>query len=129
MLVWNVYISNFNSRKMEPFNVFNHASFMEDCRKNYKKNKDDREAFFAKMKTDLMYYYWSKCEWEIVLGHWPSKENDRDIRIDVFDQICLNWDRFCDYVWGHRSEFKPQKKGIRRIQNGSKTITKLPEMQ
>ena len=110
MLIWNVYVSDFNSRKMVPHNVFNHAALMDDCRKNYRKNANDREAFFAKMKTDLMYYYWSKCEWEIVLSHWPPHKDDPDTKIDAFDQIELNWDRFCDYVWEHRTEFKASRK-------------------
>lgn len=62
------------------------------------------------MKTDLMYYYWSKCEWEIILSHWSEHKDGPSYKIDVFDQIELNWDRFCDYVWEHRTEFKASQK-------------------
>ena len=106
MLEWNVYISDFNGKKIETYNVFDNTSLLYDCKKNYAKNKDDREAFLEQLRRDLMYYYWSKCEWEIILSHWPPRKDAREEKIDVYDQVRLNWDRFCDYVWLHRDEFK-----------------------
>ena len=75
-----------------------------------------------------MYNFWSKCEWEVVITDWPThitveelnrlqKELDGhtaaygnppyalsvDLRvaekIDVYDQIMLNWDIFINYLW------------------------------
>ena len=109
MLEWNVYIGDFNAREIHTYNVFGHYSFLEDCVRNKKKNKDDKEAFAEQLRRDLMYYYWSKCEWEIVLQHWPQHENFNDMKIDVYDQIWINWGRFVDYVWENRKELKSQK--------------------
>lgn len=104
MLTWNVYVGNFNARKIERHNVFDHWKFREDCIENRKKNGKDREAFAERLKRDLMYYYWSKCEWEVIVSHWPSGENFRDEKIDVYDQVRLNWDHFADYVWNHKED-------------------------
>lgn len=105
-----MYYENFNARRIEIHNVFKHYRFWEDCIKNVKKNKNNREAFEEQLKKDLMYYYWSKCEWEIILSAWPSRKNFNEEKIDVFDQINLNWDRFADYVWENRKDIKKEIK-------------------
>ena len=74
MLCWNVYISNFNNREIETFNIFDHCSFYEACLKAKKKFKEDKEGFAEEVRRNLMYYFWSKCEWEIILDHWPDGE-------------------------------------------------------
>lgn len=110
MLTWNVYISEFNDNRIETYNVFDHYSFMEDCRKNAKKCADNKEAFAEKVRRDLMYYFWSKCEWEIILSHWPPREDAREEKIDVYDQVMLNWNVFIDYLWENRKELTRRKK-------------------
>ena len=113
MLEWNVYISDFNGKKIDTYNIFESSGLELDCKKNYKKNKDDRDAFLERLRKDLMYWYWSKCEWEIILSHWPPRKDAREEKIDVYDQIMLNWKLFGDYVWVHKDEFKtrrPRKK-------------------
>ena len=49
-----------------------------------------------------MYYMWSKCEYEIILS--PLTGRADDIKIDVYDQIMMNFDRFVDYCWSFKSE-------------------------
>ena len=104
-LVWWVYISDFNRNCIKKHNVFNHYRFYQDCRKNYRKNKE-RADFVEQLRKDLMYYYWSKCEWEIVLQHWPPRENFHDEKIDVYEQVRMNWSAFSDYVWDNRRELR-----------------------
>ena len=107
-MVWNVYVDDFNGKKIEVHNIFDHARFIEDCQDNYKKNKDNREEFLERLRKDIMYYYWSKCEWEVVIESWPSGRGEE--KIDVYDQVMLNWGVFCDYVWEHKDEFKKKRK-------------------
>lgn len=54
-------------------------------------------------------YYWSKCEWEIILSHWPPRKNAQELKIDVYDQVMLNWPIFCDYIWANKDEFKVRR--------------------
>lgn len=105
MLKWCVFIYNFNKRKIETYNIFDHYSFLEDCKKNAKKNIHDYNAFCEQLKRDTMYYYWSKCEWEIVVMPWVGKEV-KPLKIDVFDQLKLNWETFCKYAWEHGAELR-----------------------
>lgn len=110
---WNVFYENFNGRKIESYNIFRHYSFYEDCKKAAKKYKDDRESFEKHIKSSLMYYYWSKCEWEIVLSSWPSGDRTPDRKIDVYDQVMLNWKPFIDYVWAHAAELRRREKKVK----------------
>ena len=108
MLEWNVWVGDFNSRKIEPYNILNHAGIREDFRKAYEKygrgKKPDKGMFLEEVRSTLMYYLWSKCEWEIILQHWPSREGEDGKKIDAYEQIRMNWDRFCEYIWDHRSD-------------------------
>jgi hypothetical protein len=46
--------------------------------------------------------YWSKCEWEIIVGPWCGGRDTKEIKIDVFDQVMYNWEHFLEYVWNER---------------------------
>lgn len=119
-LEWNVYIGNFNSGRIELHNVFEHGSLLIELGKDARKYKDNKEAFIDRLKTEMMYYYWSKCEWEVVVSHWPpSKFSDRfrDKKIDVFDQVNANWDKFAEYVWENRKELSKIKDDRKRFRN------------
>ena len=111
MLEWNVYVSNFNDRRIEKHNVFNHWGVMENLKRIARKYRDrEREQFEEQMRRILMHYYWSKCEWEIVLDHFPPSDRFRPEKVDVWDQISLNWQSFADYVWSHRAELRRREK-------------------
>ena len=110
MLEWNVYYESFNNRKIETFNLFDHGRFLADTKKNAKKNIHDYEAFKDQLRRDLMYYFWSKCEWEIILSAWIRKDSTKPIKIDVWDQVNLNWEVFCKYVWDHGAELRRREK-------------------
>ena len=117
MLEWYVYVSDFNSGKIEPYNIFSHGYFLQDLQKAAKKVHvredipEEKEAFLATLKRDLMYWYWSKCEWEIIIDHWVGRLDSKDIKVDVYDQVALNWDIFCEYVWNNRRELKKKNVG------------------
>ncbi len=98
-LEWYVYCEDLNGNSIKKFNIFNHYGVMEDLKKLDKKIKDYDE-FCKKFNTTLMYYYWSKCEWEVIISDWPpSKRDPKEIKVDVYDQIMLNKDIFFKYVW------------------------------
>lgn len=104
MIEWNVYYENFNGRKIEKYNIFNHYSFMRDCTNAAKINDDNKVYFAEAVKRSLMYFFWSKCEWEIILSEWPPGNRCEQKKISVYDQVMLNWDAFIDYIWNNRKE-------------------------
>ena len=121
-LKWNVYHLNFNEQQIEPFNIFHNWRFCEDVDKAVKKYKKEikKEGLTKKQLEDLLndfkeqilrdvqYYFWSKYEWEIGITEPFSNSLVEDYtkgrkypwkKIDVYDQVMMNWDIFFDYIY------------------------------
>ena len=78
----------------------------------YTKEIPVKDYFLNEVRSELMYYFWSKCEWEIVITDWPSGK--AEYKTDVFYQVKLNWDAFCGYLMGNLANIVPSnqpKKG------------------
>lgn len=103
-LSWYVYRQDANSGKIEPWDIFEHWRFRQDIIELLKQlDENTGRANFAKdVKSNLMYYFWSKAEYEIILKNWIGK--DCEIKIDVYDQVMLNFDKFIDYLYGYKKE-------------------------
>ena len=98
------------------------------------KNKyKTKEEFAERLHHEVLYRFWAKSEWEVIVTTWPpyvdSEEIDRlvkeredrikswgnfyctdvrlehGVKLDVYTQLALNWDRFIDYVWKNRKLF------------------------
>lgn len=134
MLVYNVYLEDFNNKCIKTINIFDHASFYNSLLRIKREQKDNFEKFSEEVKKSLMYNFWSKSEYEVVITSWPpyveSEEIDRliknrddhtekwgnfyrtDVRlmvgdkIDIYDQVLLNWDIFIKYLWDNRNLIK-----------------------
>ena len=98
-LEWNVFVEDFNNKKIRAYNIFNHYGFMSDCKDAWKKSKKNFDEFAETIRKSLMYYYWSKCEWEIILSDWPPSGLFKEEKVDVYQQIMLNWGPFINYLW------------------------------
>lgn len=104
MLCWNVYVGNFNDKSIELHNVFEHGGFLNGCRDAARKYKKDKAGFAEAIESELLYYYWSKCEWEVVISSWPDGKYEK--KIDVYTQVMNNWEQFIDYLWAYKAELK-----------------------
>ena len=127
-LAYYVYIENFNLRKIEKYNVL--SEHIIECIKKETKDINEKSDFAERVKRILMYHFWSKSEWEVIITDWPAHievvevtrlERERDEyfgrynklpyslgvnlkvaeKIDVYDQIMLNWEIFIDYLWNN----------------------------
>ena len=54
------------------------------------------------LRSEVMYYFWSKCEWEVLISPWTGDSGNEERKVDVCWQIMNNWDVFVDYVWANR---------------------------
>lgn len=115
---WNVFLEDFNKHEIVTFDIFRHSYFRKDVAK-IKKKKLNYEDFSKELRSVVMYYFWSKSEYEVVITSWPPyidrEELDRltseekylrhNVRltvgkkIDVYQQLFLNWERFVGYVY------------------------------
>lgn len=95
-LSWYVYHQDANSGKIEKWDIFRHGRFTDDVNKLMRQSIS-RSSFSEEIDCILSYYFWSKSEYEIILKNWIGK--DCEIKIDVYDQVMLNFDKFIDYLW------------------------------
>ena len=137
-LEWNVFRYDINKDKIVTFNIFNHWKFDEDVQKSLKKFKD-KDEFAEQLRRDLRYYFWSKCEHEVIITSFPAyitmNELDRlnnerwlhkdrygtdffrinispdtGAKIDIYEQVMNNWNVFLDYVWNSKKR-RSEKSG------------------
>lgn len=101
-LQWYVYHQDPNGGAIEPWNIFQHVSFREAVIRHMKKfltssvRECDRRDFVKEVHSDLMYYFWCKAEYEIILKNWMGRDVEK--KIDVYDQVMLNWPQFIAYL-------------------------------
>ncbi len=97
ILKWMVYRDNINRGSIEPYNIFSHGGFSKDV---LNIATEDKESFARSVRSALMYHYWTKAEWEILLHPWSGYiEESKFKKIDVYDQVMNNWQPFIDYLW------------------------------
>ena len=100
---WIVLYHNFNSDKIEQYNIL---KYREDDIKKMRKKFKTKEEFAEKLRREMMYYYWSRCEWEmiitktednhIILTPWCGCKNPDEVAIDVTDNTDFDWIGFAD---------------------------------
>lgn len=131
-LEWNVF--RYNRKDIEIFNVFDHSSFYKEVVDITKKCYQSKEDFEDEIIAALRYYYWCKCEYEIIITTFPTyvseegfkkMEADRDKyiqeyghckfvqpyldterKIDIYIQVMINIEHFINYLWSHKEEIK-----------------------
>ena len=133
-LEWNVFVEDWNRKEIKTFNIFQHGRFYEDVKKALKKI-DNKEEFAEELRKSLAWCYWSKCEWETVITSFPARITKEELdrlneefksdtekyghepyslwisptvgkKVDIYEQVRLNWDIFVDYIWSHKKEKK-----------------------
>lgn len=96
-LEWNVYYHDSNVGNIKAFNVFDHGGFYRDVEQLMKDKSISRDKFSEAVRHSMMYYFWSKSEYEVVIKEWCGKPFE--IKVDIFHQVQMNWDHFIDYLW------------------------------
>lgn len=97
---WYVYYRDINHNAIKPYNVL-HGRY--DAIKKMKKKCETFDEFSKALRSEMMYYYWSKFEWELTVSAYGPTDGSEAIKIDVFDQLVLNWDKFVAYCWDYVS--------------------------
>ena len=64
------------------------------------KNMDELIKYTVEKQLDrqCMYYFWAKCEYEVIVSAWPPKDGS-DRKIDIYTQLKENWDIFKELVF------------------------------
>lgn len=57
-----------------------------------------KDALEQRLDRSCLYYFWSKCEYEVIVSAWPSREHS-ERKIDIYSQLCANWEIFKNLVF------------------------------
>ena len=99
---WNVWIWDFNHDRLEQYDVV--PMLLRELKSLRKEDFPmDKKSMDKELKTWARYHFWSKCEYEMIVHGWPVKKNYE--KIDVYNQLMLNWDTFSETFW--KNVWKP----------------------
>lgn len=102
-LSWKVknYLCNFN--KIWDYDVL---QYREDQIKKLKKRCATKEEFAEEMRREMMWQYWSRCEYEVIveidddnrirLKPWVGCIDPESVKIDVTDDENFDWRGFAE---------------------------------
>ena len=102
-LRWDVTYHDCNADKIVQYNIL---KYKEAFIKKLKKQCVTKEEFAEKLRCDLMWHYWSKAEWELVieidennrvwLNPWVGSRDPEGVRIDVTADERFDWRGFAE---------------------------------
>lgn len=102
-MFWNVKYFNFNKQIIQDFNVLKNY---EEWIKEQKKKCATKDEFAEVLKREMMWRFWSKCEWELIisidnkdniwLSPWVGCRNIDEVKINVTNDNSFNWRGFAE---------------------------------
>lgn len=101
-LEWYAFEYDWNNKQLVRTNVLGER-FVEDILKRIKRDKiTTYEALKEGIERELMYYYWSKAEHEVMVTDLFPRNyeefEEQAVKIDIWYQLEPNLDRICEYV-------------------------------
>lgn len=100
---WLVTYYDCNADKITSYDVLKHR---EDLIKKLKKKYATKEEFAEGLRMAMMWSYWSKAEWELIIevsddGHiwlipWCGCIHEKEVMIDVVDDSGFDWRGFAE---------------------------------
>lgn len=94
---WYVLLHDFNKDKVISYNIFNNSKLDKEL-KELKENFISKENFVSELDRILRWCFWSKSEYEIVVGDLFEKDLDKYEKIDVYQQLKPNLNTLADYI-------------------------------
>lgn len=102
-LTWKVKNYLINENKIWDYDVL---KYREDQIKKLKKQCVTKEEFAEAMRREMMWQYWSRCEYEVIieidenyriwLKPWVGCRNPESVKIDVTDDSSFDWRGFAE---------------------------------
>ena len=57
-----------------------------------------KDALEQRLDRSCLYYFWAKCEYEVIVSAWPPREHS-ERKIDIYSQLGANWEIFKNMVF------------------------------
>ena len=99
---WKALLFDINSKKLEEYDVL---KYREKLVKDLKKKYLTKEEFAEHLNRDLMWQFWSRCEYEMILyldegrvfvKPWAGISDPEKHAVDITDRTDLNWTTFAE---------------------------------
>ena len=102
-LEWYAFYYDWNEHEIKFTNVL--SGMEEEIAKKIRKGAKDKwepvtdyNSFKKYIRSELMYHYWCKSEYEVVIYDLFDTNDERGEKHDVFWQLEPNLDRVCEYI-------------------------------
>lgn len=102
-MYWEATYFDCNAQVIKKYNILR---YREDDIKKMKKKCKTKEEFADALRREIIWRYWSKCEWEliieitkdnrVVLKPWVGCHDDENATIDVTDDTTFDWRGFAE---------------------------------
>lgn len=93
MIPFYVIHQDFNLKVFEPYDIMPYLIERYNKIKNKPKTKDD---FIEFIKSESMYQWWSRCEYEIIICGWPNQDTQE--KWDIHKQVMMNIEVIADIL-------------------------------
>lgn len=94
---WYVLLHDFNKNKVISYNIFNNSKLNEGL-KELEESYISKENFISELDRLLRWCFWSKSEYEIMVGDLFEKDLDKYEKIDVYQQLKPNLNVLANYI-------------------------------
>ena len=124
---WNVIFPDFKTGRLKYYDIFKDAWFKSSMERLLEANYE-KERFVKELDRAATFWFWAKAEYEFKFTEWPPIINVSEVvriveeycetldkgeepakevkvypvnshKIDIYDQLRINWDHFSEYVW------------------------------
>ena len=102
-MTWLVKYFDCNNQAIEDFDIL---KYRESDIKKMKKNSETKEIFAEKLRSEMMWRFWSKAEWEMIieitkdnrvlLKPWVGFYDIEKATVDVTDDSMFDWIGFAE---------------------------------
>ena len=97
MKKFNVIWWDFNKSVPEPYDVL--PALMEEYFSrpwSQRPKLKDHAAMIAFVQRYALYRWWGRCEYEIVICNWPTR--DKSTKKDIYNQVLMNIETIVDLL-------------------------------
>ena len=100
---WNVLLKDSESARFKPYNIFDYDAFRISIEELFKK-QHPKDRFLLELERETDYFFRAQIEWEMLFPPMNIAKHSKYNalawhKIDVYEQLRVNWERFADYMW------------------------------
>ena len=100
---WNVILKAGGDAKFKPYNIFDYDDFRLSIEELFEKQYP-KDRFLLELERIADYFFHAQIEWEMLFPPMNIAKHSKYnaltwYKIDVYEQLRINWERFSDYMW------------------------------